>query len=290
MEIDQLQAFHQLSKDKNYRVAAEHLFITQSALTKKIKRLENQMGVVLFERGRGGAELSQAGKVLLPDAIRMMTQFEEFQRLTQRVSKGTEGRLNIGFGISTYSVAPRFISEFKSQYPNVDITLNDMPSYSQVDALLSGDIQLSFNRIQHITPPLKSLTLFSDKLAIALPKNTIIDPNNIWQSLAQINYLQLNPSRGMGLNQQIQKYFSMENSFPPVIQESNDILTLLALVSAGLGYTIIPASAQIICQPNIKLIEILSPSACWDIGLIWNTENEDNLRLKFVDLVRKLSI
>jgi DNA-binding transcriptional LysR family regulator len=289
MEIDQIKAFCQLSKDRNYRVAAQHLFITQSALTKKIKRLEESIGLVLFERGRGGAELSQAGKVLLPDAKHMVKQFEAFQRLTHSVSKGTKGKLNIGFGISTYLDAPRYISEFKHQYPDVDVTLNDIPSNLQEEALLSGELQLSFSRQQNIREPLTSIKLFSDRLAVAIPKRITFDGDDLWHCLSHLSYLQLNPSRGMGLNRQVQNYLNSENQAPTVAQEANDILTLIALVSAGLGYAIVPASTQIICQSNIRLIELTSPHACWDTGLIWNAEKEDRLITNFIDLIRRLS-
>jgi len=288
MELDYLKAFCRLSKDRNYRIAAQHLFVTQSALTKKIKRLENHIGVVLFERGRSGAKLTQAGKILLPEAKRTVNQFDKFQRLACGVSKGAQGRLIVGFGISTYLDAPRYISEYKQRYPNVDVTLNDMPSSLQVDALLSGDLQLSFSRIQHIKEPLKSIPLFSDCLAIAIPAQREVDSSNLWNSLSKMSYLQLDFNRGMGLSRQIKNYLNSENQSPIVTQETNDILTLLALVSAGVGYAIIPISTQAICQPNIKLIKLVSPYACWDTGLIWNTDNEDRLITNFIDLVQKL--
>ncbi|MGF1911769.1 LysR substrate-binding domain-containing protein [Vibrio kasasachensis] len=289
MEIDQLKAFYQLSQDKNYRIAAQHLFITQSALTKKIKRLEERIGIILFERGRNGAELSQAGKMLLPDAKRMIKQFEQFKRFSQCVSDGAQGKLNIGFGISCYLDAPRYISEYKTQYPNVNVTLNDMPSSQQITALFSGDLQLGFSRIQNINYPLQSIKLFSDHLAIAIPQNADVDIDNLWHSISDLNYLQLNPLRGMGLHHQIQSYLIREGQSPVVTQEADDILTLLALVSAGLGYTIIPASAQTICQPSIKLIKLSSPYARWDTGLIWNAENEDRLTRNFIDLITSFS-
>ncbi|MFM2483281.1 LysR family transcriptional regulator [Celerinatantimonas sp. YJH-8] len=286
MEIDHLRAFYQLAQDHHYGIAAQHLFITQSALTKKIKRLELDVGVLLFARGRHGAELTPAGKALLPDATRILKQFDKFQRLSLAVSKGTSGQLNIGFGISAYADAPAYIAEFKRCYPNVAITLNDQPSSQQAEALVAGDLQLSFSRTQDIHPPLHAMKLFSDHLAIAVHQREPIDSEDPWRSLRQLNYLQLNPKRGSGLYRQVQSYLAHVHQTVAVVQEADDILTLLALVCAGVGYTIIPARARIICQPEIKLLELTSANASWDIGLLWNHEHEDVLVRNFIEFVK----
>ncbi|MEI8632080.1 LysR family substrate-binding domain-containing protein [Vibrio sp. PP-XX7] len=199
------------------------------------------------------------------------------------------GKLNIGFGISTYREAPRYISEFKHLFPEVNVTLNDIPSSQQRKALLSGDLQLSFSRLQDIDTPLQSIKLFPDRLAIAVHEREDIDIDNLWGSVSSLDYLQLKPDRGIGLYRQIQRYLTSVSQSPIVIQEANDILTLLALVSARLGYTIIPASAQTICPPNVSLFELTSRDTCWDIGLIWNRDNVDQLTQNFIDLVKQRS-
>lgn len=113
MDFGDLRTFCQLAEDGNYRIASEHLHITQSALTKKIQHLEAFCGVVLFERGRQGASLTAAGITLLPEARRIVSSFESYNSLTQRVAKGIAGNLNIGFGISSYHLAPDYIAKFK---------------------------------------------------------------------------------------------------------------------------------------------------------------------------------
>jgi len=128
MEFDLLKAFCQLAKSGNYRLASEQLYITQSALTKKIQRLESNIGASLFSRGRNGAELTHAGKTLLAEAQRLVHSMQAFEQLSGSVVKGTQGHLNIGFGVSTYHEAPKLIAAYKQQQPNVHITLNDTPS------------------------------------------------------------------------------------------------------------------------------------------------------------------
>ncbi|WED25330.1 LysR family transcriptional regulator [Vibrio sp. DW001] len=282
MDVDQLRAFCQLAKSGNYRMASEQLFITQSALTKKIQRLENDINSILFERGRSGASLTQVGKTILPEAKRLVASFKAFEGLTRSVTDGTKGHLGIGFGISTYHQAPKYISTFKQNYPDVHITLNDIPSHHQTKLLLSGELQLSFNRLP-VNPPLKSIRLFSDQLVVAVHEGELIDSKDSWKSLYQLNYMRLTPSRGQGLSGQIDSFLRDNQLQLNVEQESDDILTLLSLVSARLGYTVIPASAKLLSQPQIRYIPLSGPSSKWDVGLIWNNSYQDPVRQQFID-------
>ncbi|MCG9542508.1 LysR substrate-binding domain-containing protein [Vibrio sp. Isolate33] len=289
MEFDLLKAFCQLSKSGNYRMASEQLYITQSALTKKIQRLESNIGASLFSRGRNGAELTHAGKTLLPEAQRLVHSMQAFEQLSGSVVNGTQGHLNIGFGVSTYHEVPKLIAAYKQQQPDVHITLNDTPSKQQTDELLSHELDLSFNRIPD-SSDLESLTLFNDSLVIAIHKDLLKQAANkdqIISELAKWPYLKLAQHRGPGLDKQIQQYCIANNIDLSRTQEADDILTLLALVSANIGFTIVPSSAQQISNTEVEFIALQGEHATWPVGLIWNGESENPLRDRFVEFVAK---
>ncbi|MFV8461084.1 LysR family transcriptional regulator [Vibrio campbellii] len=289
MEFDLLKAFCQLAKSGNYRLASEQLYITQSALTKKIQRLESNIGTSLFSRGRNGAELTHAGKTLLADAQRLVVSMQAFEQLSGSVVNGTEGHLNIGFGVSTYHEAPKLIAAYKNQQPNVRITLNDTPSKQQTDELLSHELDISFNRIPS-TSDLNSLTLFDDSLVIAIHKDLLNQAPNKGQLMSELPkwpYLKLAQHRGPGLDKQIQQYCLANNLDLSKTQEADDILTLLALVSANIGFTIVPSSAQQISNTNVEFIALQGEHATWPVGLIWNEQSENPLRDRFVEFVAK---
>lgn len=287
MEFDLLKAFCQLAKSGNYRLASEQLYITQSALTKKIQRLESNIGASLFSRGRKGAELTHAGKTLLPEAQHLVHSMQAFEQLSGSVVNGTQGHLNIGFGVSTYHEAPKLIAAYKQQQLNVHITLNDTPSKQQTDELLSHELDLSFNRIPD-SSDLNSLTLFDDSLVIAIYKDLLNQAPNKDQLLSELPqwpYLKLSQHRGPGLDKQIQQYCLANNIDLYKTQEADDILTLLALVSANIGFTIVPSSAQYISNTNVEFIALQGEHATWPVGLIWNGESENPLRDRFVEFV-----
>ncbi|MGI9887051.1 LysR family transcriptional regulator [Vibrio chagasii] len=289
MEFDLLKAFCQLAKSGNYRLASEQLYITQSALTKKIQRLESNIGTSLFSRGRNGAELTHAGKTLLADAQRLVDSMQAFEQLSGSVVNGTEGHLNIGFGVSTYHEAPKLIAAYKKQQPNVRITLNDTPSKEQTDELLTHELDISFNRIPS-SSNLNSLTLFDDSLVIAIHKDLLNQAPNKGQLLSELPkwpYLKLAQHRGPGLDKQIQQYCLANNLDLSKTQEADDILTLLALVSANIGFTIVPGSAQQISNTEVEFIALQGEHATWPVGFIWNGKNENPLRDRFVEFVAK---
>ncbi|MFM2483495.1 LysR family transcriptional regulator [Celerinatantimonas yamalensis] len=284
MDFDQLRTFCQLAIDGNYRVASEHLCITQSALTKKIQRLEAHTGLILFKRGRQGACLTQAGLTLLPEAQRMVDNFNAFQTLTHLVAEGTTGYLKISFGISSYDLAPQYIAQFKQLFPNIHIVLNDMPSQLQTESLLRGELQLGFNRLPVITP-LKGMKLSSDHLVVAVHRSQLIDESDLWASLRNLDYLRLTPERGQGLAKQIERLLIEQDQTLHPVQEADDILTLLALVSANTGFTIVPASVEHIANESVRFIPLRSSSAIWDVGLIWNEDLDNAARDSFIKFI-----
>ncbi|MGD8117016.1 LysR family transcriptional regulator [Vibrio sp. TRT 29B02] len=286
MDIDLLRTFCQLAEDKNFRVASEHLYITQSALTKKVKRLEEQLNVVLFDRGRHGAELSPMGKILLPEAKRVLKGFESFKTLSAFVAEGTSGHLNIGFGISSFHEAPNYIARFKQVHPNVHVSLNDYPSHILVEEMTLGNLQLGFDRLP-VEPPLTAIPLFSDRLAIAIHEKELIDEDNLWASLSHHSYLALSRGKNPTMNKHITSYLWEAQQRPAVVEEADDIITLLALVSARLGYTIIPASVARISQPQIRFIPLSGEHAEWSVGLLWNPEVSDPATQSFVNKVKQ---
>ncbi|CAK2062699.1 LysR family transcriptional regulator [Vibrio crassostreae] len=287
MEFDLLKAFCQLAKSGNYRLASEQLYITQSALTKKIQRLESNIGASLFSRGRNGAELTHAGKTLLAEAQRLVHSMQAFEQLSDSVVNGTQGHLNIGFGVSTYHEAPKLIATYKQQYPDVHITLNDTPSKQQTDELSSHDLDISFNRIPE-SSDLESLTLFNDSLVVAIHKDLLKQApskNLVVSELSKWPYLKLTQHRGPGLDRQIQQYCLANKIDLSKTQEADDILTLLALVSANIGFTIVPNSAQFISNTDVAFIALEGEYATWPVGLIWNGKSENPLRDRFVEFV-----
>lgn len=284
-DLRQLQAFVTLADTANYREAATRLFITQPALTKQIQGLEQALGSTLFNRGRHGAELTAIGAQLLTQASALVEHGKGFERHALALASGVAGRLKIGFGLSSFALAPSLVARFKQQVANVMVHLQDMPSAIQQEQLLSGQLQLGFMR-RPDTPQLQEHRLLTDRLVLAVPtRMTTPDPAvfDLQQALASQPLLQMVGHRCPGLSQQIAGFLGA-NRLTGMIQEAEDIQTLVALVAAGIGNAILPRSVSFIAGPDVTLYPLSGPCSEWEISMVWNPGFADPIRDHFIQL------
>ncbi|MEH8119297.1 LysR family transcriptional regulator [Aeromonas allosaccharophila] len=282
-DLRQLQAFVTLADTANYREAASRLFITQPALTKQIQGLEQTLGCTLFKRGRHGAELTALGAQLLTQASALVKHGREFERHALAVASGVAGRLKIGFGLSSFTLAPALVARFKQQVTDVMVHLQDMPSAIQQEQLISGQLQLGFMRRPQM-PQLQEHRLLIDRLVLAVPtRMTEPDPAafDVQQALISQPLLQMVGHRCPGLSQQIAGFLGA-NRLTGMVQEAEDIQTLVALVAAGIGNAILPRSVSFIAGPDVTLYPLSGPNSEWEISMVWNPDFADPIRDHFV--------
>ncbi|HHQ4748271.1 TPA: LysR family transcriptional regulator [Aeromonas veronii] len=282
-DLRQLQAFVTLADTANYREAASRLFITQPALTKQIQGLELALGCTLFKRGRHGAELTALGAQLLAQASALVEHGREFESHALAVASGVAGRLKIGFGLSSFALAPALVARFKQQVTDVMVHLQDMPSAIQQEQLLSGQLQLGFMRRPQV-PQLQEHRLLIDRLVLAVPtRMTEPDPAafDVQQALTSQPLLQMVGHRCPGLSQQIAGFLGA-NRLTGMVQEAEDIQTLVALVAAGIGNAILPRSVSFIAGPDVSLYPLSGPSSEWEVSMVWNPDFADPIRDHFV--------
>ena len=285
-DLRQLQAFVTLAETANYREAANRLFITQPALTKQIQGLEQTLGSTLFNRGRHGAELTAIGTQLLTQARALVEHGKGFERHALALASGIAGRLKIGFGLSSFALAPALVARFKQQAPDVMVHLQDMTSAIQQERLLSGQLQLGFMRRPQ-APQLREHRLLTDRLVLAVPTQmTQPDPAafEIEHALASQPLLQMVGHRCPGLSQQIASFLGA-NRLTGMVQEAEDIQTLVALVAAGIGNAILPRSVSFIAGRDVTLYPLSGPCSEWEISLVWNPDFADPIRDRFLQLV-----
>ena len=286
-DLRQLQAFVMLAETANYREAAQRLFVTQPALTKQIQGLELALGSTLFNRGRHGAELTAIGQQLLPQARALVEHGKGFEHHALALARGAAGRLRIGFGHSSFALAPSLVAAFMQQAPDVLVHLQDMTSATQQELLLAGRLQLGFMR-RPDAPQLREHRLLTDRLVLAVPTRLIgPDPAafDVAQALTRQPLLQMVGHRCPGLSQQIARFLGA-NRLSGIIQEAEDIQTLVALVAAGIGNAILPRSVGFIAGREVTLYPLFGPWSEWEISLVWNPEFADPIRDRFLALVR----
>lgn len=264
--------------------AAAALSITQPAFTKQIQQLESLVGMPLFRRGRHGAVLTMAGTVLLGDARALVELADRFEARVKRLATGDEGHLAVGFGLSSIAVAPRVVAAFRSASPAVTVRLEDMSSSAQIEGVRSGGLDIAFARMPS-PPDLNAVSVLGDRLVIAYPETWEAPSagSSLVEWLHRHPLVRLASGRGPGLAAQAGRYLADIGAPFDVIQEADDLQTVLALVAAGVGAAIVPESARNIAPSHVSMHRLDGESATWEIGAIWRPDNETPVVRSFLD-------
>ena len=283
MDIRQLRAFVVLAEQGNYRLAAERLCITQPALSKQIQALEALLGARLFNRGRQVAQLTASGQRLYPEAQMLVGQHLQFQQRALQIVQGEAGRLAMGFGLSSFHLAPQLVAAFRQRFPEVAVGLEDLPSERQYQLLLQGELQVGFVRLP-VSTPLRAAALLSDRLVLAAPAALALKAETIIGQFNTLPLLQLTPKRGRGLSEQSLRFIAAHQLVPNVVQQAGDIQTLLALVAAGIGVALLPRSVSHIIPVGIDIPPLSGEQTEWQVGIAWNPQQVDVLRDNFIQV------
>ena len=290
MDIRLLRALVLAADRSTFSEAAAASSITQPAFTKQIQQLESLVGTPLFRRGRQGAALTTAGAALLGDARAVVELADRFEGRVKRMAAGDEGRLTVGFGLSSIAVAPRVVAAFRSAFPGVAVRLEDMSSSAQIEAVRDGGLDVAFARMP-APRDLRAVAVLSDRLVIAHPEAWEAPPagSSPAEWLREHPLVRLSSRRGPGLAAQAGDYLA-EIGVPSVaIQEADDLQTVLALVAAGIGAAIVPESARNIAPPRVSMHLLDGVGASWKIGAIWRADNETPVVRSFLEELARIS-
>ena len=145
--LDDLEAVVVLAETLHFGRAADRLHVSQPALSKRIKRLEERIGGPLLVRGYRDVRLTEAGRLLAGRGRHVIQESAATVALSQRAARGEAGLLRIGFGIATIlGLVPDVLLRFRRAYPEVQLSLRDMPTPDQVSALANREIDVGFVR------------------------------------------------------------------------------------------------------------------------------------------------
>jgi DNA-binding transcriptional LysR family regulator len=274
LEFSELRAFVVLAGELHFRKASERLFLSQPALSKKIQRLEEKLGGAVFVRSRRRVALTDAGKSFLPKAARLLRDAEDALSETQAAIEGRVGTLRIGFGIASLpDILPRTILRFRKLYPDVELQVREMPSDSQVSSLIESRLDAGILRMPVTNRKLISVPLFSEQLVLATPADVSYRLKEGINGLRNRGFIFVSPY-SKTFHDRVLSLCLRAGFTPQVVQEANEILTILHLVRSGLGVSLVPRSAVRLKVPGVRFHELGWKEALWCIGVAWNRKSE----------------
>ncbi len=288
MNVEALRSFTILAGHLHFGRAAQALHLSQPALTKQIRRLEETLGGRLFERGKQGTRLTVLGSRFLPQAREQLASFDRLFADTRKEAQGHGGRLKIGFGWYTLELVPRLVVRLRNLEPAIEISLQDMATADQLISLQNGQLDIGFTRLPlpASTRHLESRPVLTGHLGLVLPVRGFRPPKPSLEDCRDKPFVLLSKERSPGLYDLVLKLFARHGFHPRIVQEVSELTTAMALVRAGMGLSIIPESSWSRRFGGVSIQTLPEPAAAWTVGAVWRLRDSNPALHRFLGLLR----
>ncbi|WP_262190881.1 LysR family transcriptional regulator [Pseudomonas aeruginosa] len=293
MELRHLRYFIAVAEELHFGRAAERLGISQPPLSQQIQALEEEIGARLFERTNRRVELTDAGRLFLDESRQVLAQVDKAVLLARRAHLGELGELKIGFTSSApfTSTIPSSIHAFRKAYPDVHLDLQEMSSRQVLKALLEESLQVGVIRPLALPDAVHWVELFREPLVAVLradhPLAAGSEDGLAIAALAEEPFVFFPRSYGTGLYDQVIALTRQTGFSPRIAQEASEAMTIIGLVSAGLGVSILPASFRRTRVDGVVYRTLSDPEATTAVWLVRRQNEGSPLALSFIDLVTR---
>jgi DNA-binding transcriptional LysR family regulator len=292
MELRHLRYFVTVAEELHFTRAAQRLHIGQPPLSQQIQALEEEIGAQLLERSKRWVRLTEAGRLFLDDARRILSLSEQAAETARRASRGEVGELRIGFTSSTpfSNFLPSVINTYRQRFPHVTLALQEMTTMRQIEAIAGRTLDLGFVRPPEVAIPdaVRLTALRDDPLVLVLP---IAHPLAVMteialQDLREEFFVMYAQDAGTGIYPHIVRLCRERGFEPKVVQQARDASTILGLVAAGCGISILPESFQCVHIQGVCYRPITDRAAVTTLMLARRSEGVAPLVDSFFELAR----
>lgn len=292
MELRHLRYFVAVAEDLHFGRAAEKLHMAQPPLSQQIRRLEEELEVRLFDRTRRKVRLTHAGQAFLEEARQTLVQADQAVRTARQADQGEVGQLAVGFvPTAIYRALPPALRAFRKRFPQVELTLRELGATEQFRMLRDGRLHAGFVRSAIDDSDLRQETIFPEPLIIALPAAHLFARRRkiALRSLAKDSFVIFPRALGAGFYDQIVSLCHRAGFSPRVVQEANEMQTIVSLVAAEIGVAIVPASIRSVRMPGVAYVDIEKPVARTAMTVAWRLNDASPVLQAFLQVVRSLS-
>ena len=285
MDLRHLRYFVVLAEELHFGRAALRLGISQPPLSQQIRSLETELGVTLLTRTSRRAKLTDAGRHFLVEAKKTLTQADRARDVARHAAHGEIGELNIGFTPSA-PLTSRFrdsIRSFHLAHPQVHLALHELPTRQQIEKLAEGHLQIAFLRTAGTSPILANHLVGSEldrEEIVAVLRNdhplASARPNSRLSlaSLVDEPFVAFPNDIGGSTYDQIATHCRAAGFEPKVAYEARGAMTLLGLVSAGLGVALMAASFRHILIDGLIVRRLAKPVP---VAATWLAHSKDDV-------------
>jgi len=241
MELRHLIYFKTLAQELHFGKAAKQLFISQPPLSRQIKDLEEELGVLLFTRTNKRVALTAAGHYFYTVCLDLLQQLDHAKIKAKQIQEAVSGEFKLGY-VSSISkdILARVLKIVKQEYPLLHVSLYEVSTEKQRLALENGKLDLGIVRSPLLSDKLRTVSLLQESFSL-VSSPSFLDQ---LEDLARLPFISYNKVYAPDYHSQFVACCRHLGFEPRVIHECNNMFSILELVTHGLGVAIVPASAQ----------------------------------------------
>ncbi|HEV7372892.1 LysR family transcriptional regulator [Arenibaculum sp.] len=293
MDIRYLRHFLAVAEELHFGRAASRLNMEQAPLSQSIRRLEAWLGVALFDRSaRGGTRLTPAGATLVEEARKTVRQFEHAVAATRRTGGKAEEPVSVGFVTAgILRLLPAAIRSFQAQAPGARVQLVEASTSDLLAAIDADALDLALiHPIERCPAGVVQEELRRDRTIAALPRGHRLAERGAlsMQDLAGEPMIFFPKSASPDLYERFAAFFRERGITPRIEQEARLTPTILSLVAAGLGYSLVQESARFLPFPDVvfRPVRDLPAELAWSLSLAWKPRRARAAASTFADSLR----
>jgi DNA-binding transcriptional LysR family regulator len=293
VELRHVRYFVAVAEEHSFTRAAQRLSIAQSPLSQQIRKLERELGVDLFLRTTRSVQLTHAGTIFYERARYLLASSEAAAEATRKAAVGELGQLSLGFtGSATYELLPALVRAFHARNPDVSLELHsEMLTPAQVEALEQHRIDVGVLR-----PPVNARgvvieVLREEPLVVLLPvRHPLAGSRSVSLAALRDETFVGYPSKPLSTLHSVMLTACRQAGFTPRIgQEVAETATLVALVAAGLGVGLVPASVQQLRIRGAVYVPMASPPVSVQLALAYRAGQVSPLVRRYLETARTLT-
>ncbi|RPF54330.1 LysR family transcriptional regulator [Aquisalibacillus elongatus] len=277
MELRQLRYFIKVAELEHVSEAAAELHVAQSAVSRQIGNLEDELGVKLFIRGSRRIRLTPVGEIFLTRVKSVMAELEKAEREIYEYLNPETGTIRLGFPTSLAAkTLPNVISAFRKEHPQIGFQLQQGTVNELTEQVVQGHIDIAFvSPVPFGQEQLEGHIFFTEKMMALLPKQHQL----VHEPHLRLDLLRHEPfvlfRQGYIIRDIVMKACSQVGFQPRIAFEGEDIDTIKGLVSAGLGVSVLPEiTLNDMPMRDTKAIEIIEPDVTRTVGIVLPTNRE----------------
>lgn len=264
-----------MAEELSYSRAAARIHVSQPSLSRQVAALEAEIGVALLDRDKHRVSLTAAGKAYLGRARELLGGLDEAADLARRTAQGQVGRLALGFGGSAaYTLMPAVLRRFRARYPEVEVTLQQLPLTAQLDALREGRVDVGFLLLPVDDPSVRTERLMRDRMVAAVPSDHALARRRdvALRSLSDEAFVAFPREGGLGYRDRMVELCLKAGFTPRIVREAAPLESIVGFVASGAGIALLPAMARRLRVADVIYVPVTERFAFMDFALAWRPD------------------